>query len=609
MPCPHDNLPLLAADRLNGLAKWRAERHVKSCPDCTAELARLSSLSGQLRTLTLSEPSADLDERVLTFRPEKRQAPSARPEKRSLRGLLLALPFVMALLAMGAVTSFILSTAHDECWVSELKIVWKAPTKDAATEARSLDLQIDALHTEPAAQNIRPSFDNRHRVNQVEISHRIEGDREVARRVFQTWIDRIIFEGNKKNHGWAVKVSRSPHLERIHVLDIARGRYPSGQMLSWMLPVSLFYSALVGLTIGFFLSLAIWIFRMGGFGALLVGATLGILAGSTLSMFQKDYYAADGQMDARMPNIVALAQSEEMQRDLRHDKIYTLSVDILPGTDTVRFRATGLYANYTAATVNLWMKRVQERALKDWNEKERPSRVDEMNPPVRIASEAIAPEKITQPNRRGTVAIGLLLGCAFGGFFGFARRRDEKPRFDSPERSRRSDHSAGENPMRIPISIVVGIGIGSSFAMLRTLFQTPVYQSTGRVFVKTQTLGSLKNVVELAKTTTIRDRVIERLRNEKLRAWLPEMKIESIEKTTMIDFQGREDDPNLVAQATNDLMEETVLVAKKNGIQASIVDHAIAPISPVSPNKPGNIVFGAGLGGLIGMFFGLFRRR
>ncbi len=85
MPCPTDSLPLLATQRLTGLARFRAERHVKTCPTCRAELSALQSLSESLKAALPATPSPTLDEKILSIRPQSlRDDPIAKRKENPL---------------------------------------------------------------------------------------------------------------------------------------------------------------------------------------------------------------------------------------------------------------------------------------------------------------------------------------------------------------------------------------------------------------------------------------------------------------------------------------------------------------------------------------------
>ena len=160
--------------------------------------------------------------------------------------------------------------------------------------------------------------------------------------------------------------------------------------------------------------------------------------------------------------------------------------------------------------------------------------------------------------------------------------------------------------------LFIGMTVGTTLAVLITLFQSPVYQSTGRLFVESKNWSDVSNTVELAQSTGVRSRVLERMtkqRSSTNSAEIPMLKIQPIEKTTIIIFEGTSDNPSVCYLGVNDTMEEVVVSTKEKGIKTSIIDRAVSPTMPISPKRAVYPFWGAGIGSLLGLLLGLLRRR
>ena len=606
MPCPHDNLPLLANGRLSGPAKWRTERHVKSCSGCTAELARLSSLSRQLRTLTLSEPSADLDERILAIG-NRRAMRRRQPARISLRGFLFALPLVTAILAICLSLPIVRQIPLEKPQVvATVEIAWNPELSHADSRRETLLTDINNLRIDRNTQNVTSSGNLHANTTTVHLRENIvkgKGNPEVN---FRRWMENISKYGYSHKYLWTAKVIQEPKINDLSELKMRL----------------LFSISVAGFLIGGTVSLTICLLRMGGLPSVIPFVVIGAICSLIFDTYQstlnrKSEFHAEGILIVHSEKtllwsedaILRLSNSEDVLnglQDKEKNKIRVLSMERRTRPFSFRYSANGLFSNYTAGTVNLWMRRVQERLLKEWKEKEHPSRVDEMNPPVRVIEADDTAISVSLGTKKSTLALGLFLGLFLGGIYGYFYRGIPKKSADHEEYRERHQAvmpSYGENPMRIPLSIFVGVSIGSSLAMLVTLFQPPVYQSTGRVFVKSKKSSDLMNVVELAKAYEVSHKVMERFQES-----VPVV-VEPIEKTTILQFRATTDNPDLAAQAANETMRGTLLMANKTELRVLVIDAAAVPSQPISPNKPGSIVFGAGLGGLLGMCFGILRRR
>ncbi len=139
MSCRSDDLPLLATGRLTGLALWRTERHVKSCPVCQQELHTLRQLSDSLRTATQAVPSADLDERVLSIRPGTLEKSRVSTQNRSFGGNLMRHPLLLfPLLGLSGASLFTFSQPSVYTATGRLLIV--SPSKDAMAAPTLVEL-------------------------------------------------------------------------------------------------------------------------------------------------------------------------------------------------------------------------------------------------------------------------------------------------------------------------------------------------------------------------------------------------------------------------------------------------------------------------------------
>lgn len=141
MSCRSDDLPLLATGRLTGLALWRTERHVKSCPACQQELHTLRQLSDSLRTITQAEPGADLDERVLSIRPSTLERSRISTQNRSFGGNLMRHPLLLfPLLGLSGASLFTFSQPSAYTSTGKLMIISANKTDSAASIPTFIEL-------------------------------------------------------------------------------------------------------------------------------------------------------------------------------------------------------------------------------------------------------------------------------------------------------------------------------------------------------------------------------------------------------------------------------------------------------------------------------------
>lgn len=156
MSCPSENLPLLATGRLTGLALWRTERHVKSCPTCQQELHELRALSDSLRALIQAEPSATLEERMLSIRPGAVEKSRQHSQNSSSGGSFLRHPLFLCPL-IGAIGTTLFALTRPDIYTASgsLQIVSRdrnatqAPTLVELMKSSNIQKQVAREIGEP----------------------------------------------------------------------------------------------------------------------------------------------------------------------------------------------------------------------------------------------------------------------------------------------------------------------------------------------------------------------------------------------------------------------------------------------------------------------------
>lgn len=181
--CPDDRLVLLVNGRLAGLARWRTERHVKTCTTCQATVTELKTLSQSLLSLTTETPSLALTQQIPT--------PRLVPQKSSLNRALRVLPAIG--MVLGTVLSLALHTFGQTSTASQY-LAYKLPEPNTSLDdLRDFKRLTPGIYTE--------SRDNRHAkvgrstvgeeaYNRLELI--VQGrDSQQAEQELQDWVARI----------------------------------------------------------------------------------------------------------------------------------------------------------------------------------------------------------------------------------------------------------------------------------------------------------------------------------------------------------------------------------------------------------------------------------
>ena len=236
------------------------------------------------------------------------------------------------------------------------------------------------------------------------------------------WMENILQYGLSHKHLWTAKIVKEPGINDISELKFRL-----------FLTISV-----VGFLIGGITSLTIWLLRMGGLPAIIPFVIVGVIISRVFDMYQstfrsKSEFHAEGVLIVHSEktslwseeSVFYLSNSEEILKglqDRQKKKIRILNMERRTRPFSFRYSANGRYSNYTAGTVNLWMRRVQDRLLKEWKEKEHPSRVEEMNPPVRVIEAADTATSVPLSTTKSTLALSLFLGLFLGGIYGYFYR-------------------------------------------------------------------------------------------------------------------------------------------------------------------------------------------
>jgi receptor protein-tyrosine kinase len=168
-------------------------------------------------------------------------------------------------------------------------------------------------------------------------------------------------------------------------------------------------------------------------------------------------------------------------------------------------------------------------------------------------------------------------------------------------------------------------------AIAYTLFQTPLYQASTRLFVSTTAGTTATDLVqssrysqervlsyaELLMGETLAQRTIDRLNLDMSAADLKEnVTAKSKLNTVLIDVSVRDDSPVQARDIANALSDEFVAMARaletpsggeRPEARVIVEQRAAIPEKPVVPNKRLNIAFGMLLGGILGIGLAIIR--
>ncbi|MBB6053616.1 hypothetical protein [Armatimonas rosea] len=175
--CPEDRLVLLVNGRLDGLARWRTERHVKTCTTCQASVKELKTLSQSLLSLTTETPGLALTQQIPT--------PRLVPQNTTINRALRALPVVG--MALGTVLALGLHTFGQTSTASQY-LAYKLPSPSmSTTEIHEMrDLGPGGGHG-----NLDRASIGQEACNPVELVVQ-EGDPQLAEKELGEWRERIL---------------------------------------------------------------------------------------------------------------------------------------------------------------------------------------------------------------------------------------------------------------------------------------------------------------------------------------------------------------------------------------------------------------------------------
>jgi capsular polysaccharide biosynthesis protein len=151
--CPTDSLPLLANQRLSGLARWSVERHVHSCPTCRAELSALQRLSESLKDALPATASPTLDEKILSIRPQSlRDDPTTKRKERSTLMKFGSIP-VGACLGLSA--AVLITLFQPVTYRAQGKLILVAPPSQSNTPSTNPRTLIEIMNASDIRKNLQ----------------------------------------------------------------------------------------------------------------------------------------------------------------------------------------------------------------------------------------------------------------------------------------------------------------------------------------------------------------------------------------------------------------------------------------------------------------------